>query len=491
MKPRAFAIVVLCLLMVVGAACGSSKKKSASTDLNATATANVQRARTATAQAAGASPAASPSGGATAHVASPTTAVSATKPASSPTQAASPSSTSIPTNDASPTTAAGDAEVAQQLAQIEQQTSKVRGLQPTGTVPEQIIDHDQLRANLEQELQKSYSQTQADQDTQELWLLRLINDPKLDLYKLQLDLLSEQVIGYYDNDSKELFVISDTAGLPPLAQYTMSHEYTHALQDQRFDLSKMTPENSHNADRDSAVTALIEGDATLSSTYWALQYMSKSDLSEIVNGSGELSSAVLDSAPQYLQKSLLFPYDQGLNFVTSLYGQGQFAEVDKVFADPPTSTEQILHPEKYLSAQRDNPVDVTLADITGALGDGWAQQDTDTLGEFDLNEMLVENGAASADANTAAAGWGGARYALYQNGADGVMVMDSVWDSQADADEFAAGLRATLPSDTIGDNLWSVDGRFISVTEQGGHVLYIAGTTQAAVQAAVAAYMPS
>jgi hypothetical protein len=482
MKPRSLAVVVLCLLLV-GTACGSSKKKP-STDLNATATANVERARTATAAAAGASPAASPSVG---SGVTPTTA--ATKAATATTPTSSPTAAPSPTTAGSPAT--GDDEIAQQLAQIEQETIKVRGLQPTGTVPSQIINHDQLHANLQKQLETSYSQAEADQDTLELWLFRLVDDRSLDLYQLQLDLLTEQVIGYYDTDAKELFVISDEAGLPPLAQYTMSHEYTHALQDQNYDLNKLTPEDSHDADRNEAATSLIEGDAVLSSTYWALQYMSKSDLGEIVNGSGELSSSVLDSAPQYIQKSLLFPYDQGLNFVTSLYGQGQFDAVDAAFADPPTSTEQILHPEKYLAANRDNPQPVTLPDLTGALGAGWAQQDTDTLGEFDLNELLVENGADSGDADKAAAGWGGASYALYTHDTDGLVIMDSVWDTQPDADEFAAAMRATLPKDTVADNVWSVDGRFIAVSEQGGHVVYIAGTDQAAVQAALAAYAPA
>jgi hypothetical protein len=421
--------------------------------------------------------------GATATTASPAPSGSGTKPAGSPTAATSPTTAASPAN--------GDDEIAQQLAQIEQETVKVRGLEPTGPVPSQIIDHDQLRANLQKQLETSYSQAEADQDTLELWLFRLVNDRSLDLYQLQLDLLTEQVIGYYDNDAKELFVISDTAGLPPLAQYTMSHEYTHALQDQHYDLGKMRPEDSHDADRDEAVTSLIEGDAVLSSTYWALQYMNKSDLADIANGSGELSSSVLDSAPPYIQKTLLFPYDQGLNFVTSLYGQGGFDAIDAAFADPPTSTEQILHPEKYLAAERDNPQAVTLPDLTGALGAGWAQQDTDTLGEFDLNELLVENGADSGDADQAAAGWGGATYALYTHDADGLVIMDSAWDTQADADEFADAMRATLPQDTAADNIWSIDGRFIAFGEHGGHVVYIAGTDQAAVQAALAAYAPA
>lgn len=468
--------VVLCLAVLASVACGSSGKKASPADVNATATANIARARTATAEAQAASPGATTAPAATAGGATSPTAA-ATRPSASP--SASPAASGPPSG--------ADAAIKQQLATIEQETAKVRGLQPTGDVPVQVISREQLRANLKQQLNDSYSREQAAQDTLELWLFRLVKDRSLDLYQLQLDLLTEQVLGYYDPATKALYVVSDAAGngLAPLDQYTMSHEFTHALQDQRYDLQKLQPENNHDADRNAAVSALAEGDSVLSSTQWALQYMSKSDLAEIVNGSGELSSSVLDSAPTYIQKSLLFPYDQGLNFVTTLYGQGKFDAIDRAFTDPPTSTEQIMHPEKYLAADRDEPKDAPLPDISAALGAGWSQSDTDTLGEFDLRELLDENGAK--DANQDAAGWGGARYALYQNGDNGVVVMNSVWDTQADADEFAAGLRETLPQASVAANVWNVDGRFIAYTETGGNVYYAAGTDQAAVVAALGA----
>ncbi|MEX2315502.1 MAG: hypothetical protein WD628_07255, partial [Thermomicrobiales bacterium] len=181
--------------------------------------------------------------------------------------------------------------------------------------------------------------------------------------------------------------------------------------------------------------------------------------------------------------SLYFPYEDGNAFVQNFYQQGGFAAIDEIFADPPVSTEQILHPEKYRD-QRDDPQPVDLPDLTGALGAGWAELDTDSLGEFDLSILLRENGALNDD--EAAAGWGGGRYAYYESDAGALIAVKTVWDSPADATEFYEAMLATLNGPLDGEIGDAGQGRFLGLREADDAVWFITSTDRAAVEAALA-----
>jgi hypothetical protein len=146
---------------------------------------------------------------------------------------------------------------------------------------------------------------------------------------------------------------------------------------------------------------------------------------------------VLDSAPPVLAHELEFPYVGGLAFVQSLYENGGFAAVDQAWQNLPQSTEQILHPDRYLAG--DTPQIVALEPLTSTLGNGWQLVDEDSLGEFYLREYLSQQ-IDDNQLETAATGWGGDRYAVYWNEEEEstVMVLKLRWDTPADAEEFAA-----------------------------------------------------
>ena len=151
--------------------------------------------------------------------------------------------------------------------------------------------------------------------------------------------------------------------------------------------------------------------------------------------------------PAILRETLLFPYQQGLVFVNGIWARGGWKAVDRVFGRLPDSTEQVLHPAKYEAGEK--PVDVPLdADaLAKAMGAGWTATPEDTLGEFQLSVWLRENGVKALPAGDAAAGWGGDRLA-YLRGPDGAyaLVLRTVWDTQADADEFLAAARTAAAS---------------------------------------------
>ncbi len=165
------------------------------------------------------------------------------------------------------------------------------------------------------------------------------------LEQMELDLQAGQVVGFYDPVSKGLYVLSDSGGVGPTEKLTFSHEYTHALQDQNFGLDKLATDTPDQGDRDLARTALPEGDATLTMTLWAEKYLSLGELLAIAGES--LSGPQADqlaTAPAILRQTLMFPYQDGLSFVQGIYNSGGWAAVDKLYANPPDSTSQILHP---------------------------------------------------------------------------------------------------------------------------------------------------
>jgi hypothetical protein len=417
----------------------------------------------------------------------PAPTATATEPPASPTPtepAATPTATSG-ASEATATTDDLDPELAAQIEEIKTDTVSIRGLELLEPVPIAVISRDQLRENLTEDLEEDYSQEEADQETREFWLLRLIDDPSLDLYAFELDLLSEQVLGYYNPKRDELFVVSDAEGISALAEFTLTHELVHAIQDLHYDIERVRFYDQGDEDRDRAAVSLIEGDAELAQISYAEQ-MSPERLLELLAEASTLSSKVIDSAPPYLRERLYFPYEAGIEFVQAAFEDGGYDAVNAIYADPPRSTEQIIHPEKYFE-ERDDPQSVEMPDLSGALGAGWAEVDDDSLGEFDLSVMLRENGATNPEA--AAAGWDGARYSLYDRdgGAGALIAVQTVWDSPEDATEFRDALVSTLAGPLDGEIGDAGQGRFLGLREVNGAVWFITSVDRAAVEAALAA----
>ena len=163
---------------------------------------------------------------------------------------------------------------------------------------------------------------------------------------------------------------------------------------------------------------------------------------------------------------------------------GSYKGVNDALADPPQSTEQVLHPEKYLDKPRDEPMPVSLPPLTNTLGAGWTYRDTDTMGEFDLKEMLQINNVDDANAWE---GWGGGRYALYQKGDAALVILGTVWDTSTDATEFNAAMQTSLGSLKKDGTLWTDDKRFFGLKHAASSVTFVGGTDRAAVQRAIEA----
>lgn len=407
--------------------------------------------------------------------------------ATPPVIAEGPTATARTTGSTPAPNATVEAENNKMLVQIEKDTATLRGLKPLKDVPEAFITEDQLRENLTKDMATEYPKKEARQDASELWLLRLINDPKLDLYQLYIDLQTEQVAGYYDQKKDELFVRSDGGKLSPLSRQTLAHEFTHALQDQHFDLEKLLPEDTKDDDGSLAVRSLIEGDATVSGLLYAQKYMSQKDYQDMIDESSNASTTLLDQAPPYISQNLYFPYQQGVEFVIAVGVLNSFKTMDKALQDPPASTEQIIHPEKYTKTPRDMPKPVALPPLTDTLGIGWTMPDNGTLGEFDFQIMLKENGASEPD--VAAAGWGGAVYNYYEQGENGdksLVLFNTVWDTKLDAEQFEAAMNETFATYTKDGNLLSDGTRFFAMKRVGDAIAVGASNDKDALTKAMA-----
>jgi hypothetical protein len=156
----------------------------------------------------------------------------------------------------------------------------------------------------------------------------------------------------------------------------------------------------------------------------------------------------LAAAPAFLRDNLLFSYVQGLVFCLKVRQAGGQKLLDYAYAqDPPRSSEQVLHPDKWLGA-RDDPVVIALPDLSQAL-EGYRKVAEGSVGEFNIRLLLTEKlGRQQRTAcEEAAAGWGGDAFALYANGPKEVLVWVTEWDAQKDAAEFLDAARKTQGRD--------------------------------------------
>jgi hypothetical protein len=308
----------------------------------------------------------------------------------------------------------------------------------------QVLDDKQLKARIEATFARDNPPAIVAANERLLKGLGLF--PKdASLSALYVELLSSQVKGLYSPKDKQLFVVSKSDGLGPLERWTFSHEFTHALQDQNFDLQSLELNAMGEGDRGLARLSLVEGDATAVMTQWAQKNLTSDELIQVLRASLDPEAlTILGKMPPILREPLSFPYDNGLRFVLGMQQRGGWTAVNAAFAKPPASSEQILHPEKYDAAEAPVAIDVP-RDLDIRMGDGWKVGLQDTMGELQLGIWLRLGLIRVPLATAAAAGWGGDRVTLLDgpNGSWAIAMM-TAWDTAADAAEFADGAGQVL-----------------------------------------------
>lgn len=343
-----------------------------------------------------------------------------------------PSTSPAPASDLTPAQA-------RVVEEMKAQVAAIRGLPWRGPLPVKVVSKENLAERVRQlnaeELAKDRDELAADESV--LKLLQLIG--KDVNYGEMLDaLLAGGVLGYYDDEAKELFVGGEGGGLDAATKATLAHELTHALTDQHFDFGAKTRalDDENKTEEIAAYSALIEGDAELTSTLWQERHLSDRERRQAAtSGATPEAIAAYARAPRYLLESLFFPYQDGLTFAQARHRAGGFAEVNNAYKNPPTSTEHILHPETYSSGQTWTPP--ALPDLAATTGCGAV--DAGTLGEFDMVQMLSGE-IVRADARNAANGWNGDAFVAVRCGSALGLADRWVADNSTEATQLADAL---------------------------------------------------
>jgi hypothetical protein len=318
--------------------------------------------------------------------------------------------------------------------EIRTQVSQIRGLPIKNPTPVVTLPRPALTSRLGRELNTEHAIREF--LTSQMLLEVLGAMPRgFDLRQLQLRLLDEQTVAVYDYDERTIYLVAEAAAGGDLgadSRLVVAHEVTHALQDQSFGLKRVLPAEPENSDAATAARALVEGDAMLTMRIWGRQFLRPGE-KRALGDDPQAQDPVLDSAPPLVRGELLFPYDAGWVFAQLRYQDGGFESVNQAFLRPPTSTEQILHPEKYAAGE--TPVQVTIPPLEQNLGGTWVTRRTDVFGELILR-LLLEPSLGWATAEQAAEGWGGDAYTILEDASGRRIVgLVTVWDTESDAAE--------------------------------------------------------
>ncbi len=259
-----------------------------------------------------------------------------------------------------------------------------------------------------------------------------------DLDSFMVDLLTEQIAGLYDPKKHE-FYIADWIE-PDEQRMVMSHELTHALQDQYFHIDAWTRAARPNDDAELARDSVLEGSAMagmleyeLRDKGFKLRDLPDFDPSVFL---GDLTDTpMLKKAPAFIKDSLMFPYFDGLRFSMSVLRTGGWGGFDAIFAKPPANTQQIMHPELYRADKVPAPLKVDLPD--GVPGTAWNKLEENAMGEFGWKEVLKQF-LSEGQEGKIAAGWDGDDYATFQQKDTKQLMLFTRerFDSEADASAF-------------------------------------------------------
>jgi hypothetical protein len=274
-----------------------------------------------------------------------------------------------------------------------------------------------------------------------------------DLESGMVDLVGEQAAGLYDPYGKAfngILGLSPRLRTPQYQNLIASHELTHALQDCMIDILAHAKVALADIDYEYGLRSVLEGIATVVMLAYSqnLAVDDTPDARSFMRASFEHSSRdpgmnATARTPEYLRELLISPYAEGGAFVQAWHRANPDLKLADLMRNIPATSEQVLHPEKYM--EPDLPAVIDLGAVEGELPEGWESFYSNTLGEFDLLTLFSLHSGTAAEAAGMAAGWDGLRFRAFQNPDEYlVLVGSSVWDSELDAEEFHAGFSAVL-----------------------------------------------
>lgn len=351
------------------------------------------------------------------------------------------------------------------LTDLAEQVAQIRELPLGGRLRARVLGEQALGEKVSELAFTELDAAEVAADERLLVALRLA-PPGTDVMGIMESLYREQILGLYVPEEGTLYVKGGEDRASAAQRMTSAHEITHALQDRAFGLVGLQDAVEDDSEAGLALLSLIEGDAVLTQQLWSETHQTVDERQEALRDTSTGGQA-LASAPEYLRASLFFPYQHGTTFVLDLFERDGFAAVDAAYADPPTTSEQILHPEKYHAGEGAAPVR-----LGGRPGPGWKRDASYPFGEFDLQQMLLAVGPAQAA--VAAEGWGGGQVRSWTRDDEVAVAFALSFDTTADAHEACDALprwyaQVANGRDT-GDGLYQGDRDHLALDCRGGRV---------------------
>jgi hypothetical protein len=326
---------------------------------------------------------------------------------------------------------------------VAKEVSKLRGLPVKRPIPNEVVDKDELRKRLL--AMANEDKTKTETAAEGLALARWGMIPRAANYEqLLIDLLTEQIAGYYDPETKKLTISKSAGDDAQWAELVLAHEIQHGLQDQSFDLKKFEDVPQSESDSSAARRALVEGDGIalmievmLSRQGVAVPWSNPQIADSIEKAMAVPGNDGIDKAPIAIREAMIFPYRAGFSFVAALRRRQPWSAVDAAFTTrPPKSTEQIIHPDRYFADDVPVPIEIDLPTTLR----GYAIAHNTVWGELGFTLFVRSHGIDPAAAATAAEGWGGDRVVILAKPGDkrperAIAIARSEWDSEVDAIE--------------------------------------------------------
>lgn len=251
--------------------------------------------------------------------------------------------------------------------------------------------------------------------------------PDVDLNQVQQMLNAATVLGIYDPATSSLVVRGKEP--TPLLRSVLVHELTHAVQDQHFDLSRQQRRLRRSAQ---GMTAVIEGDATRIQTAY-VQAFTTAERAAMEREQAEMAAAIPSDVPPALAALNSFAYRVGERFTSTVVALSGQKVLDAAFTEPPSTAEQLLHPDRFIAEEE-------AVTVAAPPADGRVVQ-VDTFGEYALS-VLLDGAVPEEQVTRATQGWGGDRYVAWADGRRDCVRMNIVMDTRTDADELAEALSA-------------------------------------------------
>ena len=357
--------------------------------------------------------------------------------------------TSAPASPAGAAVGSVHSALLQTADELVREVASLRGLPPKTTIARGVLSREQIVEKQRTRIAKHLTPEDIRREAGVLKRMGLL-PADMNYEKTVFDLFADQVAGFYDPPTRTLYIAD---WLPVHMQRpALAHEIQHALQDQYFDLQKFAGPLKEEGDASLARSAIAEGDGIAV----MLELPAKGARPDAARSPVVLAklgkqmmyltmgaTPSFQKAPAVLRETLVFPYASGLEFVGSIRAEGGWARVNDLFRDPPDSTEQIIHPEKY--TDRERPVRITSAPLASLLSGGRKEVRRDVMGEL-MWKIWFGSAMAQSQAETAAAGWGGDRWVAYEGPGDELPLVLSLsaWDNDSDADEAELAMRKVL-----------------------------------------------